>query len=82
MLLLTKKIDISLPNENKVHSFLKTIPDEEWEGWTITRKDNSANLNFNVTKTTNVGISVIKLNTVWEELIKLEPNLKKFVKLC
>ena len=78
MLLLTKKINISLPHENKVHSFLKTIPNEDWEGWTITRKDNSAHLNFNVTKTTNVGISVIKLNTVWEDLIKLEPNLKKF----
>ena len=49
MLLLTKKINISLPNEDKVHSFLKNIPDEDWEGWTITRKDNTANLNFNVT---------------------------------
>jgi len=78
MLLLTKKIDIKLPHEDKVHFFLKKIPDEDWEGWTITRKGNTANLNFDVTKTTNVGISVIKLNNVWEDLIKLEPNLKKF----
>ena len=37
-----------------------------------------SNLNFDVTKTTNVGISVIKLKDVWEDLIKLEPNLTKF----
>ena len=51
MLLLTKKINIKLPNEDKVHSFLKNIPDEDWEGWTITRKGNTPHLNFNVTKT-------------------------------
>ena len=61
MLLLTKKINIKLPREDKVHSFLKSLPDNMWEGWTITRKENTANLNFSVTKTTNVGISVIKL---------------------
>ena len=78
MLFLTKKINIRLPQENKIHSFLKDIPDEDWEGWTITRKENTAHLNFNVTKTTNVGISVIKLNSVWDDLIRLEPNLVKF----
>ena len=71
MLFLTKKINISLPQEDKIHSFLKDIPDEDWEGWTITRKENTAHLNFNVTKTTNVGISVIKLNSVWDDLIRL-----------
>ena len=78
MLFLTKKINIRLPQENKIHSFLKDIPDEDWEGWTITRKENTAHLNFNVTKTTNVGISVIKLNRMWDDLIRLEPNLVKF----
>lgn len=78
MLFLTKKINITLPYEDKVHSFLKNIPDEDWEGWTISRKDSTAHLNFNVTKTTNVGIFAIKLNTIWEDLVKLEPNLKKF----
>ena len=78
MLLLTKKIKISLPHEDKVHTFLKSIPDEKWEGWTITRRENTAHLNFSVTETTNVGISVIKLNNVWEELISLEPNLIDF----
>ena len=78
MLLLTKKINIKLPREDKVHSFLKSIPNNLWEGWTITRRGHTANLNFSVTKTTNVGISVIKLNSVWEELIRLEPNLIDF----
>jgi hypothetical protein len=78
MLLLTKKINIRLPREDRVHSFLKSIPDKLWQGWTITRKQNTSNLNFSVTNTTNVGISVIKLNTVWNELIILEPNLIEF----
>ena len=78
MLLLTKNINIELPNEDKLHSFLKSIPDKLWEGWTITRKGDTRHLNFSVTKTTNVGISVIKLNSVWEELIRLEPNLIEF----
>ena len=46
MLLLTKKINIKLPREDRVHSFLKSLPDNMWEGWTITRKENTANLNF------------------------------------
>ena len=78
MLLLTKKINIKLPREDRVHSFLKSLPHNMWEGWTITRKENTANLNFSVTETTNVGISVIKLNSVWDELIRLEPNLIDF----
>jgi len=78
MLLLTKKIDIKLPNEEKVHSFLKSIPDKLWDGWTITRKGNTHHLNFKLTKTTNVGIFVIKLSELWNDLNKIEPNLKKF----
>ena len=78
MLFLTEKINIELPKEDTIHSFLKDIPDKSWEGWTITRKGNTSQLNFDVTKSTNVGISVIKLNKLWEELIKLEPNLIKF----
>lgn len=78
MLLLTKKINIKLPNENKIHSYLKSIPEEDWEGWTITRKENTRHLNFKVTKSTNVGIHVIKLKNVWDDLIRLEPNLVMF----
>ena len=71
MLLLTKKINIKLPNEDKVHSYLKSIPNEDWEGWTITRKGNTPHLNFKVTKSTNVGIHVIKLKNFWDDLIRL-----------
>ena len=78
MLILTKKLNIRLPNEFRVHSFLKSIPNQDWEGWTITRKGNTSQLNFSVTKTTNVGIFAIKLKNVWADLIRLEPNLKKF----
>ena len=59
MLLLTKKINIELPNENKVHSFLKSIPDKLWEGWTITRKGHTSHLNFNVDKPTKAKITAI-----------------------
>jgi hypothetical protein len=59
MLILTKKLNIRLPNEFRVHSFLKSIPNQDWEGWTITRKGNTSQLNFSVTKTTNVGIEVV-----------------------
>ena len=43
MLFLTEKINIELPNEDTIHSFLKDIPDGAWEGWTITRKGNTRN---------------------------------------
>jgi hypothetical protein len=59
MLLLTKKINIRLPREDRVHSFLKSIPDKLWQGWTITRKQNTSNLNFSVTNTTNVKIRCV-----------------------
>ena len=72
MLFLTKKINVELPNEDTLHSFLKDIPDKSWEGWTITRKENTAHLNFSVTKTTNVGIYVIKLKDLWNDLIRIE----------
>lgn len=78
MLFLTEKINVELPNEDTLHSFLKDIPDKSWEGWTITRKENTAHLNFSVTKTTNVGIYVIKLKDLWNDLVRIEPNLKKF----
>ena len=46
MLFLTEKINVELPNEDKLHSFLKDIPDDAWEGWTITRKGNTRHLDF------------------------------------
>ena len=78
MLILTKRIKIPLPNEYRVHSYLKGIPLQEYEGWNITRKGNSPHINFKLGKTTNVGIFALKLKTVWDDLTRLEPNLKKF----